>query len=136
MTTIDEMEKLLAEATKGPWRREALGGSSTVIAAGTPVRNDTRIPAYAYDEARGFCIAYPHLDDRPQDVRLDFVHFSHADAALIVAAINSLPALLACARAVEQIAEGNLGDASWQADYERIREVARSALDNLEKQDG
>lgn len=30
--------------------------------------------------------------------------------------------------ALRSIAEGNLGDASWQANYDRIREVARAAL--------
>lgn len=30
--------------------------------------------------------------------------------------------------ALRRIAEGNLGDAPWQANYERIREVARAAL--------
>ncbi len=30
--------------------------------------------------------------------------------------------------ALKRIAEGNLGPAAWQADYEKIREVARAAL--------
>jgi hypothetical protein len=30
--------------------------------------------------------------------------------------------------ALRNIAEGNLGDASWQANYDRIRQVARLAL--------
>lgn len=29
---------------------------------------------------------------------------------------------------LRRIAEGNLGDASWQANYEKIRDVARAAL--------
>lgn len=36
--------------------------------------------------------------------------------------------------ALRRIAEGNLGDAAWQANYERIRHVARNALDG-EKDD-
>lgn len=31
-------------------------------------------------------------------------------------------------KALRRIAEGNLGDASWEADYEKIRQVARAAL--------
>jgi hypothetical protein len=31
-------------------------------------------------------------------------------------------------KALRAIAEGNLGDEGWQANYERIREVARAAL--------
>jgi hypothetical protein len=32
--------------------------------------------------------------------------------------------------ALTAIAEGNLGDAPWQADYEKIRKVARAAIDD------
>lgn len=79
-------------ATPAPWRHIYHGGDSTVVADSKPSRNDTRIPPYACDEARGHCIGYIFLDDKG-DVRRDFVCFSHADAALIAAAPELLAAL-------------------------------------------
>ena len=83
-----------------PWRRVALGGSSTVLSAAEPSRNDNRIPAYGYDPVWGYCIAYPFLDD-DNTARLDFVSFSHGDAELIVNAVNSHATLAAKLAAAE-----------------------------------
>jgi len=54
-------------------------------------------------------------------------------AARILAAIEPQPdprdAVIArMAEALRNIAEGNLGDAAWQANYARIKDVARAAL--------
>lgn len=75
-----------ASFTPGPWKAIPQGGSSTVIANLSPPRNDTRIPAYGYDNSNGFCIGYPFLGEDVREVRPDFVCFSHADAHLIAAA--------------------------------------------------
>ncbi|MBR8657293.1 hypothetical protein KDH83_28650 [Achromobacter sp. Marseille-Q0513] len=81
---------MTANHTSGPWRAVALGGASVVLTTVKPARNDTRIPAYGYDESRGHSVGYPFIDD-VKGVRLDFVCFSHADANLIAAS----PELLA-----------------------------------------
>jgi hypothetical protein len=78
--------------TPGPWRAVAQGGSSTVVCPSKPRRNDTRIPAYGYDESNGHCVGYPFIND-DGSTRLDFVDFSHADARLIAAAPELLAAL-------------------------------------------
>jgi hypothetical protein len=90
----DEAEKMLEGVTEGPWRREAMGGSSSVIAATEPARNDSRVPAYAYDPAQGYCLAYPFTEDDGL-VRLDFVRFSHEDARFIAWSRTGVPALIA-----------------------------------------
>ena len=62
-----------------------------------------------------------------------------ANAAFIVEAVNNYAALKArvaelevrlvdAEAALRSIAEGNLGDASWQANYETIKQVARNAI--------
>ena len=101
---MDEIERLMREATPGPWRREALGGSSTVLAPARPKRNDLRCSAsYGYKDVGEYCIAYPSMDEEaPPRTRVDFVNFSHADAALIVAAVNALPELLAKVKRYEE----------------------------------
>lgn len=79
----DKLAGLVAAATKGPWRHEYMGGSSTVLSQAKPPRNDNRVPAYAYrDKDAEHCIAYPFNEDDGR-VRQDFVCFSHGDAALI-----------------------------------------------------
>lgn len=47
----------------------------------------------------------------------------------IVRLIAAAPDMLA---ALRNIAEGNLGDASWQANYDKIREVASAAIAEAE----
>lgn len=51
------------------------------------------------------------------------------DAAFIVRACNSHDKLVS---ALRRIAEGNLGDEPWQANYGVIRLVAKEALEGLE----
>lgn len=80
----EEVLELDGKATPGRWRREALGGCSTVLTVAEPPRADTRIPAYAYKPEKGYCIAYPFLyGEQEREVRYDFVSFGHDDAALI-----------------------------------------------------
>ena len=101
MTTTEQRERVVAaltpevredlkakalKATPGTWRREALGGSSTILTEFKPPRNDTRIPSYGYREVEEYCLAYPALGERADDVRRDYVNFSHEDAVFIVAA--------------------------------------------------
>lgn len=71
-----------------PWRRISQGGSSTIVSADKPSRNDTRIPSYGYRD-EDHCIAYPFIEDDGVRTRWDFVCFSHEDSALIVEACNS-----------------------------------------------
>jgi len=93
-SALDQLEALLAAATEGPW-----GRADWSIDDG-PDR--FTIEAYSAEVPRPGClsiwpdgivkhrVAETHEGERPD-----------ADAALIVAAVNSLPALLACARALE-----------------------------------
>lgn len=85
MADPEGLRKLAQAATQGEWRQEYQGGSSTILATTEPKRNDRTIPAYAYQEERGYCIAYPFFD-LEGDARRDFVCFSHDDAAYIAAA--------------------------------------------------
>lgn len=95
-TLLAELEEALKAATPGPWKSEAQGGSSTVLAPTLPGRNDTRFKcAYGYREDRGYCIAYPFLSDEKLDsLRFDFVSFSHEDARLIALMRTHLPTLI------------------------------------------
>lgn len=125
---------MTANHTSGPWRAVALGGASVVLTTVKPARNDLRIPAFGYDESRGYSVGYPFIDD-VKGVRLDFVCFSHADAHVIAAG----PDLLA---ALEQlvvdavIAQGNMRDAAkrdlrWEGCAEAIQpriDAARAAI--------
>lgn len=78
--------------TPGPWKAIAQGGSSTVVSATEPPRNDTRIPAYGYKRELGYCIAYPFIDD-DNSARYDFVSFAHDDAKAIAAVPDLIEAL-------------------------------------------
>lgn len=84
---LAELKARAEAATQGEWRRVAQGGSSTVLTATQPARNDIRIPTYGYRDDGEHCLAYPFIGDGNVvgDVRLDFVCFSHEDAAHIVA---------------------------------------------------
>lgn len=101
---LKEAARMREEATQGVWAPVALGGASTIITAVKPPRNDTRIPAYGYDERHGYCIAYPFVEDGGQ-VRRDFVCFGHGDAAFIAYAANNWPTLLALASQAEAMRE-------------------------------
>lgn len=77
---------------KRVWVAIAQGGSSTVVSDVKPERNDTRIPAFGYNDDLGHCIAYPFIGD-DGIIRRDFVCFSHDDARLIAAAPDLFEAL-------------------------------------------
>lgn len=88
MTTrlTDEQLQAIREGcdgvTPGPWRRDAMGGSSTVLSKAKPPRNDTRIPTYGYRENGEHCLGYPWVDE-DRTTRFDFVCFGHDDAGHI-----------------------------------------------------
>lgn len=79
--------------TDGPWRTISQGGSSTVVSAAKPRRNDNRIPTYGYRENGEHCIGYPFRDEDGR-CRWDFICFSHDDARLIASAPDLLEALI------------------------------------------
>lgn len=85
------MSELYTKATPRPWRKDAMGGASTILTTVKPPRNDTRIPTYGYREDGEHCIAYPFLNE-DGSCRLDFVCFSHNDAELVVYAVNNIEA--------------------------------------------
>ena len=114
---LDRAKEAMEGVTDGPWRREAMGGMSSVLALHHPPRSDRRCDqSYAFrgDE---FCIAYPFLQDTQDgriDTRLDFVCFGHEDARFIAASRSLVPemadrieALTARAEAAEaKLAQG------------------------------
>lgn len=117
MMLADELEKLLAEATPGTLRHEYLGGSSTILAQTKPPRNDIAVP-YGYDDAKGYCIAYPfryeEIGEAPGSrTRLDFVSFSHGDAALIVFLRNNAALFAKLLRLMGEAEEVTRGLMGW-----------------------
>ncbi len=118
--TRETVEAMLAGATPGPWRAEAMGGSSTVLTPTMPPKNDTRsMVAYGYRDEAGYCIAHPFLyqvapSDQREETRMDFVCFGHADARLIAAAPDLAAALLA----------------AWDREA-KLREAATKALNYI-----
>lgn len=134
-------EAMTEAHTPTPWRRIAQGGSSTIVSSAKPQRNDTRIPGYGYkDDAH--CIAYPFIQDDGR-YRLDFVCFSHADAEMIVLAVNShalLQRVADAARALdtsedfsEPIGPGQ-DPQDWDA-YNALRRELGKALADLNSKD-
>ena len=95
------------KATAGPWKPVAQGGSSTIVAPVLPARSDRRSAvSYGYRDDAGYCIGYPFLyQPEPfkseEQTRMDFVCFSHADAAFIAHARTDIPALIAALEASE-----------------------------------
>ncbi len=75
--TIDELRKLLAEATPGPWRFDTYGASAVILAGGRS------LSAVASLEC-----TWPDGDE--DKARLTV----RADAGIICAAVNALPSLL------------------------------------------
>jgi hypothetical protein len=129
---ISRLSGLLAKATKGKWRRIALGGSSTILIETKPARNNTRIPAYGHCDADDaeHCIAYPFIDD--QGPRLDFVCFSHEDAELITETITALPLLLAnITYQRAQNAEKDITIRAMQKTINRLHREAEEAREHI-----
>ena len=77
----------MTKHTEGKLRVEPLGGCSTLLIEQRPSRNDTRIPPYGYTDSGKHCIAYPFIEDDGR-TRLDFVCFSHDDAARLALCWN------------------------------------------------
>jgi hypothetical protein len=71
-------------------------------------------------------------DDTPEDEAKRIIATKLANVALTAAAPFMLDEVKALREALLNIAEGNLGDSPWQASYDRIRSVARRALDQTE----
>jgi hypothetical protein len=106
MTPTHHLRQLLAEATPGPWHsREYTNGDTLVVEIGDAM----------------FVLAQPNVRDVP----------ASADAALIVAAVNALPALLAIAEAAQEVLRCE--DDITEPDYvlNRATESLRTALSLL-----
>jgi hypothetical protein len=118
MTILDELEKLLAEATKGKW---SVTDEHEILSVET--RTDP-IDGTTYEErtliVQGECSQnWGYIE-----------WFNLADAALIVAAINALPGLLAICNAAKT-ALGHLDDPTGGDeinDMRRASDVLRAAL--------
>ena len=80
MSNLDELERLLEAATPGPW--------------GVGEGDDPPYPIITTPNGHGMVAETWGGQD---------VEHGHADAALIVAAVNSLPALIAAARRAEAL---------------------------------
>jgi cell division protein ZapA (FtsZ GTPase activity inhibitor) len=106
---LDEIERLRAAATPGPWETTAWGGTD--------------------HDGEGWAEYGVRLDDRGP-VILGYDEQAQADAALIVAAVNAVPELVAAVRAVLALADrwdqvAIAADNGWQ------RTVNRSHADRL-----
>lgn len=123
---LDALERLLEAATPGPWKV-------------CPDERDDDVP----EDERMLLVCCGPGDEHAGPVCTD--PLTEADARLIAAARNALPALLATARrqrrykqALEQFAWCDLNDdncASLEVASRRIRHLARAALAE-EGQDG
>lgn len=142
MIDVQKLLKLAGEATPGGRKREALGGCSTVVLENKPARSDSRIPAFAYDETRGHCIGYPALyenDNGRTDTRLDFVCFSHGDAALIAATdaevIKALCEVVVAAKRAVLAADGFVDDGTvaTHLEFNEADNALRKSLEPFEK---
>ena len=107
--TIDELRRLLAEATPGPWETDEFDPGTVTVLQSSP-------------KTEALCVAdlADGATDRPD-----------ANAALIVAAVNALPALLRVAEAAavvcDPMVEGAGGDRWWEE-----HAALRDALNALE----
>jgi hypothetical protein len=115
MTTLDELERLLKAGTPGPWFlsgvRFKMNGSEWhgVMSYNEAKKQDDNVCLVGYDPRTGE---------------------GHADARLIVAAINALPGLLAIRNAAKT-ALGHLDDPTGGDeinDMRRASDVLRAAL--------
>lgn len=105
MTALTELMDLRGKTTQGTWKREAMGGSSTVL---VPDGQHGQI-AYGYDEKRGYCVSMPFTYEVAysggrQDIRMDITSFRHGDANFIVAAHTKLPEIAERVAKLEAVA--------------------------------
>lgn len=122
MNVVDRLDVLRTEATPGPW--EILHGWSTEKYAANVTQADDAEPREGHD-----------LSNVAHSLRVD-------DAALIVAAVNALPALLRIARAAaawdahvkagEKPAGSLAAMQRWMDEQEPLADELRSALSDLE----
>lgn len=84
--TLAALRELLERGTKGPW--EAYGDNIQRVGADRRYRHDGRV----------LDLEYGYYGEAS-------IVMSEEDRALIVAAVNALPALLACAEAAKEVAE-------------------------------
>ena len=126
MIDLAALERLLAEATPGPWGVTRRGGAPTISivdAEGNPAPRTGMRPCGD---------AYPTIARLPADYSTD-----DANAALIAAAVNALPALIAAARERDELrakcdelwngfqrADGALADAGTVPTADRPADVA------------
>jgi hypothetical protein len=103
MTNLEELRKAAEKATPGPWRY-----SPWHIEEG---------PSCVRKDGYGI-VATVASDDMA-------IYLAKVDPQTILEIIGEIERLRTVLR---NIAEGNLGDSSWQANYVRIRSVARAAL--------
>ena len=116
----------MSEVKNSPWKAVPLGGASTVVCSVKPGRNDTRIPAFGYDESKGYCVGYPFVEDDGR-TRLDFVCFSHDHARLIAAAPELLAAAVKHLAAQEEEASANMALDNAEANFSDARPEIRRA---------
>lgn len=116
---IDRLAALLEAGTPGPWK--ATGDTHQPIIAPTPpkiTRRGKGLPKEIAQPDTAVCkldntAACGDPDCCPDD---PFVAIDAVDAALIVAAVNALPRLLAVARAAERFSDAR--DAWLASDYD------------------
>ena len=92
---LEELRELLSEGTPGPWRGVPRGGCAEIVATA----------------------------DQRLDLDIASVWSGHHDQAIIVAAVNALPALLRMAEETERVREENVRLASELARYKSLSEA-------------
>lgn len=125
-TTPTDARNALAEivagldgVTPGPWRRQTLGGSSTVLSEVKPPNNDRRAASYGYRDQE-YCLAHAFLDDDDR-ARMDFVCFGHSDAAHIA---RCYPATLRSIAALVSSQDARIAALEAQVEGMRVADVA------------
>lgn len=108
-----KIEKRAAAATPGPWEVQAPPRAFI-----HQIWQATESPA---------CVALLAANAPPATAH--FIGHSITDVPALVATVRHYKARAEAAEAaLLSIAEGNLGDEPWQANYARIQEIARAAL--------
>lgn len=100
MKILDELEHLRSEATPGPWKKFHHPGPDVI-------QIDTIADGYSATICRLTPIIERSMSDWVDSVMSkETQQRNRADAALIVAAVNALPELVAVARAAERLCAG------------------------------
>jgi hypothetical protein len=138
---VARLRKRLAEASEQPWVYRPNQHDDWGWIRGVE-RDDRGIGPFRPIVANG-------KDSLVRDEDMDAHRRAKTDpygpnALLIVDAVNALPGLLDALEAKDRrietleaalraIAEGNLGDLPWQANYDRLKDYARAALEPSDK---